>query len=108
MALALIRLQDYEKAISCLQEAIQEYPENIIYAANYEILKWICGAKHTLLSEKYNCGCEAVFNSRLTLGLWMLDELTLMIDKNEIKSNNEKNSSSTVKDSTKILLDKLL
>jgi hypothetical protein len=35
MALALIRLQEYEKALCCLKDAMQEFPENIIYAANY-------------------------------------------------------------------------
>lgn len=55
MALSLIHLQEYEKALTCLKYAVEEYPENIIYAANFEIVKWICGINSNKIIRKYDC-----------------------------------------------------
>jgi hypothetical protein len=96
MGLTLLRLQEFELALICFKEATQEFPENIIYMANLEIVKWIYGTLGPQRMPEFACSCEGMFVSRLGFGLWMLDELTLMIENSEVKSTNDKESKSSV------------
>jgi hypothetical protein len=73
-----------------------------------EIVKWIYGMPGAQLLPDYRCGCEAMFVNRLGFGLWMLDELTLMIENMEVNSTNDKDSQNTVAGEAKKLVDRLL
>lgn len=39
----------------------------------------MCALNDKILIPKYDCRCEIMHEARITFGLWMIDELTLMI-----------------------------
>lgn len=58
--------------------------------------------------QKYSCQCESMYETRVLLGLWMIDELTLMIDQNQINVEYKKGSTASTKQQVDKLIDILL
>jgi len=88
----MAHLHEHEKAYSSFSLAVEENPGNIIYNTNFEIMKWIYGVSEINLL-KYNCKCETMFDNRVKFGIYMFDRLTHMVIKNQVKLENESDSS---------------